>query len=115
MRRHAHGLGAAICHSLVVQVGLPQRSETEQHAAARAIGGALSQMEERTSGQLQKIDAKAQVRTQQLAALQQKVERVADGARDKYLDGWTASLAVPLEPPLASARAAPLADVFAGS
>ena len=65
-------------------------------AAARTLGNVLAQVEERTFAQLQRIDAKCDARAMQLASLHRKVAAATDATRERRLDEWTQSLAVPL-------------------
>lgn len=67
-----------------------------QHAAARALGGALAQLEEKTYAQLQSIDARCEARSQQVVRLQSKVARATQGARARQLDSWAEQLTKPL-------------------
>jgi flagellar biosynthesis/type III secretory pathway chaperone len=67
-----------------------------QHAAARALGASLSQIEERTLAQLQGLDARCEARGQQVATLQARVVRATQAARSQRLEAWARQLARPL-------------------
>ena len=56
-----------------------------QHSAARALGASLSQIEERTLAQLQRLDARCEARGQQVATLQARVVRATQAARSQRL------------------------------
>ena len=67
-----------------------------QHSAARALGASLSQIEERTLAQLQRLDARCEARGQQVATLQARVVRATQAARSQRLEAWARQLARPL-------------------
>ena len=67
-----------------------------QHAAARALGASLSQIEERTLARLQGLDARCEARGQQVATLQARVVRATQAARSQRLEAWARQLARPL-------------------
>ena len=68
-----------------------------QHAAARTLGRAVSQAEERSVVQLQRIEAALDVRGSQLAVLQMRMARATEAARASKLDQWVKDLERPPE------------------
>ena len=73
-----------------------QRGVRVRSAAARTLGNVLAQVEERSVAQLQRIDAKCDARAMQLANLHRRVAAATDASRERRLDEWTQSLAMPL-------------------
>ena len=66
-----------------------------QHQAARTLGLAVAQVEEKSFQALQRIEARCEARVKQLSSLQRRVSTVLEVRSDRRLDEWTRSLREP--------------------